>query len=116
MERGVAPVLVASRGPAELCGKETPFEVVCFEPAPDRTQGEAQVAARLARERGWRSLVVVTSRYHATRARMLFQRCFDGDLRVVGVEPDSPAGLPSAANLVREWGGFGHAFVVERGC
>ena len=82
MDRRVAPVLVVSRGHPDVCGSEARYEVVCFRPEPDRTQGEARAAAHLADERRWRSLVVVTSRYHATRARMLFRRCFGGDLRV----------------------------------
>ena len=44
-------------------------------------------------------IVVVTSRYHASRTRMLFERCFPGEVRVVGARPDSPGGLPSARNL-----------------
>jgi uncharacterized SAM-binding protein YcdF (DUF218 family) len=116
MERRLAPVFVVSRGPRDLCAREARYEIVCFRPEPDRTQGEARATSRLAAERGWRSLVVVTSRYHAVRARMLFRRCFGGALRVVGVEPNSPRGLPSLRNVVWEWGGFAHAFVLERGC
>jgi len=113
-ERGVAPILVLSHGVD--CGEREGLEVVCFTPEPDRTQGEARVASRLAESRGWHKLVVVTSRYHASRTRMLFERCFAGEVRVVGARPDSPGGLPSARNLTREWLGFGHAFLVERGC
>jgi uncharacterized SAM-binding protein YcdF (DUF218 family) len=117
-EQGVAPVLVVSHGRkgTDLCGREGPYEVVCFEPDPDRTQGEAQAVAELARERGWKSLVVVTSRYHAARARLLFGRCFDGTLNVVGARPDSPGGLPGLGSVVHEWGGFVHALAIARGC
>jgi uncharacterized SAM-binding protein YcdF (DUF218 family) len=119
VKQGVAPVLLVSHGEREapeLCGREEPFEVICFEPKPDRTRGEAAYAARLARERGWRSILVVTSRYHAVRARMLFRRCFDGEVRAVGVRPPSAGGLPTPKSLVREWASYGHAFLVQRHC
>ncbi|MBA2615582.1 MAG: YdcF family protein [Actinobacteria bacterium] len=114
VERGVAPVLVLSHGTD--CNAHSGHEVICFTPQPDRTQGEARAASRIAERRGWRTLVVVTSTYHVSRTRMLFERCFDGEVRAVGARPDSPGGLPSARNLTREWLGFGHAFLVERGC
>jgi uncharacterized SAM-binding protein YcdF (DUF218 family) len=88
-QRGVAPVLVISDGldprsrrTIRLC-RERP-DVLCPKPDPYSTRGEARLVARLARERGWRSLVVVTSRFHLFRARLLFERCYDGDLAFVG--------------------------------
>jgi uncharacterized SAM-binding protein YcdF (DUF218 family) len=123
MEEGVAPVLVVSTGgrtgwaeARRLCEGEMPYEVICFTPRPDRTQGEARAVGRIARERGWESLVVVTSRYHIHRATMLMRRCYGGEVRGVGARPDSPRGLPSLRNVVWEWGGYVHAFLVERGC
>jgi uncharacterized SAM-binding protein YcdF (DUF218 family) len=123
MEEGAADVLVVSHGRRagwveanRLCDGEAPYEVVCFTPTPDRTQGEARAVGRLARERGWDSLLVVTSRYHIKRATMLVRRCFDGDVRGVGARPDSPAGLPSLRNVVWEWGAYAHAFLLERDC
>jgi uncharacterized SAM-binding protein YcdF (DUF218 family) len=122
VESGVAPTLAISHGRQpgwteanRLCGGAAPYRVACFDPKPDRTQGEARAAAVLAREQGWRSLVVVTSRYHATRAALLFRRCFP-DVRVVAARPASPGGLPSVRSLVREWAGLAHAAVVEREC
>ena len=59
VDEGVAQVLVISDGNRpgwekanELCAKGDPgFAVVCFEPKPHRTQGEAEGVAELARER-----------------------------------------------------------------
>ena len=51
-------------------------------PEPYTTRGEARAVARLAREHGWRSIVVVTSSYHVPRARLIFRRAFDGELRM----------------------------------
>ena len=123
VETGAAPVLAISHGRRpgsvdanRLCNGGLPYEVLCFEPRPDRTQGEARAVAQLARRRGWRSVIVVTSRYHVTRATMLLERCFDGDVRGVGVAPRGNAGLPSAWNIAHEWGSYVHAFTVERGC
>jgi uncharacterized SAM-binding protein YcdF (DUF218 family) len=86
VRRGVAPVLVVSDGWSptwpeanRLCaGRPAPVSVACFHPAPYSTRGEAEAFARLAAQRGWRSVVVVSSRYHLVRARLLFERCYDG--------------------------------------
>ena len=72
-----------------LCQERESFEVVCLRPVPDNTHDEARAAARLAAERGWQSIMVVTSMQHVTRSRMLFQRCFKGQVRMVGVPPRS---------------------------
>jgi uncharacterized SAM-binding protein YcdF (DUF218 family) len=58
--------------------------VVCFTAVPFSTRGEARTVTRLARERGWHSVVVVTSTFHVTRADMLFRRCYHGRLSVLG--------------------------------
>jgi len=93
--RGVAPVLAISsafRDPKwkkahALCrrrNRQTRFRVLCFEASPYSTRGEAETVARLAGRYGWHRIVVVTSTYHVTRARMLFRRCFHGSLWTVG--------------------------------
>jgi uncharacterized SAM-binding protein YcdF (DUF218 family) len=91
---GVAPVLAISsptRGKwpqaRDLCNGTTKVarvRVLCFQPSPYSTQGEARTVARLARARGWTRVVVVTSTFHVTRARMLFKRCYHDKLWVVG--------------------------------
>lgn len=52
----------------------SPFEVVSVVPDPPSTRGEARAVARLARERGWRRILVVTSTYHVPRTRLIFRR------------------------------------------
>jgi uncharacterized SAM-binding protein YcdF (DUF218 family) len=59
------------------------FSVTCFHPHPATTRGEAEHVRDLARQHGWTSVVVVTSTYHVSRARMIFDRCLDGRLYVV---------------------------------
>lgn len=57
--------------------------LICFDPDPSTTQGEAREAARLALAHGWTSMTVVTTADQVWRARLRFSRCWDGDLRVV---------------------------------
>jgi uncharacterized SAM-binding protein YcdF (DUF218 family) len=57
--------------------------VSCFHPDPSTTRGEAEFVGRLATEYGWRTIIVVTSRYHVSRARLIFDRCFSGRIEMV---------------------------------
>jgi uncharacterized SAM-binding protein YcdF (DUF218 family) len=91
MTRRVAPTLVISDGLApgwrranRLCRGGGRFRVLCFGPKPYSTRGEARAVARMAATRGWRSVLVVTSTYHVTRARLLFGRCVAGRVFVTG--------------------------------
>ena len=83
---GIAPTLVVVRAEAvapELLTGSVPFEVVSVVPDPSTTRGEARAVARLAEERGWRRIVVVTSTYHVPRARLLFRRALRCELVLV---------------------------------
>lgn len=44
----------------------------------DNTADEAAGARRIARERGWTSIIVVSAKYHTRRALYAFQREFEG--------------------------------------
>lgn len=57
--------------------------VKCFAPSPRTTRGEAEEIGRLARQHPWQTVIVVTARFHVSRARLLFGRCFSGRLEVV---------------------------------
>ena len=86
---GKAPYLVLSKGlpwlPPGICAQHVgPATVICFQPNPDTTQGEAEGAALLARQHGWRSLVLVTTRDQVWRAHLRFQRCYQGQIYGVG--------------------------------
>jgi uncharacterized SAM-binding protein YcdF (DUF218 family) len=121
VRRGVAPVLVISDGWSptwpeanRLCaGRSSPVPVVCFHPDPYSTHGEAEAFARLARKRGWTSVVVVSSRYHVVRARMLFERCYPG--RVEIASPDGTL-LNRVLAAPVETVKLGYALLVRRGC
>jgi uncharacterized SAM-binding protein YcdF (DUF218 family) len=120
MRADVAPRLVISDGRARgwkqanrLCAGHASFQVICFKPDPYSTQGEAEDAARMAERNGWRSLVVVTSTFHVTRARMLFRRCFRGRVAAVGAR-SSLLYLPG--NILMEWGKLLYQVTVDRDC
>ena len=114
-ERGIAPTLVLSVEPdedypRELCRRP---RIVCFDAKPYSTAGEAETFAPIARRRGWSRILLVTSVYHVTRARMLFRRCVDGEVDAVGTH--EPAfGL--LHNIAWEWPKLGYALTVKRGC
>ncbi|HEX7526307.1 MAG TPA: YdcF family protein [Gaiellaceae bacterium] len=95
VERGVAPLLVISspgKDPRWLKARRLcragalsrSVRVLCFEAHPFSTRGEARAIARLAAARHWRRVVVVSSTFHLTRARMLIRRCYSGELTMVG--------------------------------
>jgi uncharacterized SAM-binding protein YcdF (DUF218 family) len=120
MRRGVAPVLVISDGNVpgwsagnRLCAVRQRFRTVCFHPEPFSTRGEAQAVSRLARRRGWRRLVVVTSTYHVIRARMDFRRCFDGEVAGVGAKPTAENWVEG---VVLEWPKLIYSLTVGRAC
>lgn len=117
---GTAPTLVLdglpdSRAVAQLCQSPQPFEVVCLRPDPDSTRAEAQAAGRLAAERGWGHVVVVTSRFHVTRAGLLFRRCVPAAVTVSGTDPHYDIRTESKA-VRHEWLGLLHTLLVDRGC
>ena len=111
---GVASTLVASTGPERLCNTDEPFRVICFLPEPNNTRGEVEEVARLAREHGWKRLVLVTSTYHVTRARLLLDRCYSGSVEVVPARPDRGF-FGWLGAMVHEWGGLAEA-LVRRSC
>lgn len=113
-----ASYLVFSKGldwiPPGICTQQVASaKVLCYQPDPDTTQGEAEGAARLAKQYGWRSIVLVTTRDQAWRARMWFGRCFTGQIY------NSTAPLPwtrVATAIPYEWGATVKAEVFNTSC
>jgi uncharacterized SAM-binding protein YcdF (DUF218 family) len=112
-----APVLVVSQGhlgyggpcPAPVRG----VRIICFDPNPSDTRGEAEYAARLARRYGWHSVVLVATRPQATRARILMNRCYSGSVYV------ATAAFPWEDwpyQIAYGWGSLLKAVVLQRGC
>lgn len=90
MEQGHADMLAvsvpssAANGPtAKICDQQRSYPVVCFEPGPVTTRGEARALRDLAETHGWRSADVLTAQSHASRTRVLMERCFNGVLHVI---------------------------------
>lgn len=116
---GVAPVLAVSldgsrnsRESEELCRDPRP-RLVCFRADPISTRGEAQSLERLARERGWDDVVVVTSDFHVFRARLILERCFGDRLRLEDA-PSSPLWRPW--HMATESVKLAFALTLRRGC
>jgi uncharacterized SAM-binding protein YcdF (DUF218 family) len=105
VREGVASNLVVSTGPDKLCGSRQDFAVYCFLPDPDDTRGEAEAIGRIAEREGWQHLVLVTSDYHATRARILVERCFPGAVDVSSAH-SGKGPLPLLWAIGHEWGGL----------
>jgi len=92
---GKAPLVVASgrrlrpsAGIAELMEHDlvergvSRGKILRFAHDADGTREEAEALARFAKERKWRSVIVVTSNYHTRRARYIFRRVFPQDIEV----------------------------------
>jgi uncharacterized SAM-binding protein YcdF (DUF218 family) len=112
-----APVLVVSQGWKGYGGPCPPntagVKLICFEPNPGNTRGEAEFAGRLARQYHWRSIVLVTTATQDTRARIILGRCFSGSIYV------ATAPLPGSAwlyQIVYGWGALVKAVFLQRAC
>jgi hypothetical protein len=112
-----ANILVVSRGNDGYGGPCPPslpgVRLICFDPDPATTQGEAEFVGRLARRFGWKSLVLITSTPQASRARLRMERCFRGEVFVL------TAGLPLSSlpgEIAYEWGATIKMLVWQRSC
>lgn len=113
------PFVVISRGSpywghGSICAPRIPrVKVICFEPNPATTKGEAEFVGQLARKYRWQSVALVTITPQDTRARLRVERCFAGPVYVM-TAPMSLSGWPS--QIAYEWGAFVKALVFQRGC
>jgi len=114
-----APLMLIARGSpywghGSICAPKMPgVRVICFDPSPSTTQGEAEYAGRLARRYGWRSIALVTTTPQDTRARLRVQRCFSGHIYVV-TTPLPAYEWPYA--VAYEWGATIKALLLQRSC
>jgi hypothetical protein len=112
-----APVLVVSQGwmgyggpcPAGIPG----VKLICFEPNPGNTRGEAEFAGRLAKRYHWQSVVLVTTREQDTRARIIMGRCFSGPVYVMTA---SRPFLDWPKQIAYGWGALFKALFLYRAC
>jgi uncharacterized SAM-binding protein YcdF (DUF218 family) len=93
--QGLAPLVVASgerlrpfAGVAELMEHDLlergvpKDKILRFAHDSDSTREEAEALAKLASEKKWKSVIVVTSNYHTRRARYIFARIFPANISV----------------------------------
>jgi hypothetical protein len=114
-----APMIVISRGSkywghGSVCApKISHVTVICFDPDPATTRGEAEFAGHLARQYHWHSVVLVTVAPQDTVARIRLERCFSGKIYVV----NAPMTVREWLYLVPyEWGSTIKALSVQRSC
>jgi uncharacterized SAM-binding protein YcdF (DUF218 family) len=91
-------------------------DVICFEPDPPTTIGEARNVADLATEWGWSHVTVATSRFHTSRSRLVFRQCLgrDGATVVGATGPHDP---PFALDReLRETLGTLASWTIEPAC
>lgn len=115
VRQGYAPLLVVSLShpPARVQLEACAHGALCFRADPYSTRGEAREIGHLAARRHWRTIDVVTSKYHDFRAGILIRRCYHGALRMIGA-PESTAHLP--IDVVRESAKLAYQLVFARGC
>lgn len=91
--------------------------VYCYVPDPFTTLGEAQYVWRLAREKGWSDVTVITMNEHISRTRFIFEKCFQGrvEVRATGaLEARNPREFFDEATY--QTGAFIKALVVAPDC
>jgi uncharacterized SAM-binding protein YcdF (DUF218 family) len=123
MRKGVAPTLVISDAPVfgwpeadRLCPpNRAEFKVICFRAKSYSTRGEAEEIGHLVREHSWKRVVVVTSKFHVARARMLVKRCVKGRAKVEMVAAHVPLS-EWPRDVLFEWAKFLRAETISRGC
>lgn len=81
----------------------------CKTPTPFTTAGEARLLADYLAARDMHSAIVITSTPHVARTRYIFDKCFGGDITVVGVTDDTSP-LDWAYQYVYQTAGFVKAF------
>jgi uncharacterized SAM-binding protein YcdF (DUF218 family) len=93
--QGLAPTVAASgirlrpyAGIAELMTHDliergVPKEhIVPFPQDADNTREEADALKIMVLQKGWKSVILVTSNYHTRRARLIFRKVFPSDIKV----------------------------------
>jgi len=115
-EQGRARYLVLSEGVPDPppCGTHVgTATVLCFMPNPATTQGEAEATGRLAKEYGFRSIVILTTPNQTWRAELRFGRCYSG--KIYAVTTPLPKHLWPVM-IAYEWAATLKAEIVNRSC
>jgi len=115
VREGFAPLLVVSleEKPTSSKRRACARGALCFHAHPYSTRGEAREIAKLATQRHWRTVDVVTSKFHVFRARIVIRRCYHRGLRMIG-SPQSTLHLP--IDVVKESVKLVYQETFARGC
>ncbi|GGF23038.1 YdcF family protein [Williamsia phyllosphaerae] len=120
-EKGLAPVVLVSDPYDQtdpymqaICDRPHAVKVLCFDPDPRTTRGEARFLRDQAAQNHWNSAMVITFTPHLARADYIVSRCFTGDL--VMAEYRSHLDVPYWAYMYAyQTAGFVRA-VAQSGC
>jgi uncharacterized SAM-binding protein YcdF (DUF218 family) len=113
-----APLVIQSTNPGDAssdkCLPPIPgATIACFTPVPETTRGEARYIGERGAAEHWSSVIIVTSRAHAWRARLRVARCFPGQVSVA----TSP--LPTIdwlREIPYQWAATAKAELFQRDC
>jgi hypothetical protein len=101
-------------GHSDVCAPAIPHvKVICFDPSPETTRGEAEFAGRMAKRYHWQSMALVATAPQDTRARLRFGRCFGGEIYVVN-SPFPASEWPY--EIAYEWAATIKALIFQRSC
>jgi len=96
------------------CPQPVPHtRLICFDPNPPTTQGEAEYAARLAHRYDWRSILVVSIVPQLWRAEQRVRRCYHG--AVYGAAGEIPLSW-WPYEIAYQWGATLKMLVLQRNC
>jgi hypothetical protein len=94
-------------------GRIPRIRLICFDPSPATTQGEAEYVGRMAAKYNWRSILVVSITPQEWRAEQRVRRCFNG--AVYGIA----GGIPWRSwpyQIAYEWGATLKMIFLQRNC
>jgi uncharacterized SAM-binding protein YcdF (DUF218 family) len=99
VQQGAAPVLVLSdpypdgEAPSvdrACASRPSGYQVICFQPDPSTTRGEAREIQALAKRNGWTRVAVVAPTFHISRARLIVERCYPGTVLMLALPQHFP--------------------------
>jgi len=117
-KRHLAPLVIQSTLPGDAtsdkCLPPIPGTTVeCFTPVPETTRGEARYIGERGAAEHWSSVIIVTSRAHAWRARLRVERCFPGQ---VYVATSALSTIDWLREIPYQWAATAKAELFQRDC
>jgi uncharacterized SAM-binding protein YcdF (DUF218 family) len=119
-QRSIAVLVIlnprdGTQASVDACRAPASYEVRCLTPSPVTTVGDGRALRDLVEREGWRRVIVVTSRFHVLRARLILSRCTNVSTIIVGSDP--PYGARQWLRSIRhEIAGTVAALTLSRRC